>query len=380
MKQLLPLIIGLWSATALATFEVDTCDADWLRVSRFKELLSVEVAQYPELETTKLQIAVTQCTVNQVTLVVTYRDTVLSAPISLIDTPPENRLRTAVLAVAELLEEINSQKPANNPAPAVLVTTDDQQDAEIPMSTAPVTPLYAPPPSGPRKMPVIPEAAITAETPSAKPTTGHEVNPTTQPAMPKASAPKEDAPTENRKTSAASTEVPPLNRTQGDPRPAKKPPVHYGAHVSATVFPLQKTIAPELHLCILRKRLLIGAFVAGRSWKDRLGRAIIVGASGFTGLNLWKIDGPLTFGGDVLAELGAIYSRGKASTNAWGSKDVNFAFGGRTQIWLRTHRDRTGFQTTLGVGWIRGLNVWAADRKLGGFHGFLASLGVGIIW
>ncbi|MBN2529542.1 MAG: hypothetical protein JXR76_24350 [Deltaproteobacteria bacterium] len=92
-------------------------------------------------------------------------------------------------------------------------------------------------------------------------------------------------------------------------------------------------------------------------------------------MEIWRGRGKTKWGLDMIAELGAIGSLGVSGNGATDSRVTHFAFGGQTCGWIRSGKPDNQLEITFSAGWLRGLNAFAATRKLGGFHGLFFSIG-----
>ena len=113
-----------------------------------------------------------------------------------------------------------------------------------------------------------------------------------------------------------------------------------------------------------------------------MGTARLVAVTMSAGPNIWRYEGILRMGVDALMELGPIIAAGKsANENVEESTKLNGLIGAHLAFWLGIPT-ATRFQPTLllDAGWIRGLNVFAGDKFLGGFEGPSTSLGIAAVW
>ncbi|MBN2718014.1 MAG: hypothetical protein JXX14_19350 [Deltaproteobacteria bacterium] len=363
MKIFLILLLGLWSPSLLAHVTIAGCQERWLSTARFEKLLAVELVQRPEVDPDQLQISVTDCKGDQVTLNIIYMDRSRQTAIPLRDISPENRLRTLVLACAEMFTELEHTPPppGNQPplANATMLVRPVASTGELPTNQ----PLI-----GMSDVPIEPAADHTKQIPKKAKPAAMKTTPTVA-----------STPVSRQPPAAAQNDVSD-DTLSLPPATGSKQTVHFGITVHGIVFPAQGTIAPQLRLAFQLNRLLLGTHFYGRRWRDSLGTVYAVAPLGFAGARLWEYRGKVILGWDILAELGAVISKSRASGNALDAQKSHFAFGGQSELWLRTLNQGTQFVTTISAGWLRGLNAFAANRKLGGFHGVMLSAGLGIIW
>lgn len=323
------------SLNTAASITMTQCENSWLTQEKWENAVAIELASIPQIDRNALNIQLSECSEDNLVITVRYQNTKVNRQISLNDTPIENRHRTLGLMLGDLLQEciflISEKRNFSESAPPPKKDKDSGQ-------SYPSTLLAN----------ECPENSITnhhTETkykPDLKPSAGTSKKPITQP---------------------------------------KNRPVRFETTVHGRYYPQQTTVAPELKLTLRIKRVIVGWQTYGMGWSDNLGTVSLVSNSLTGGINLWQTIGRVVFGWDLLTELGIIVASGSANNAAAESRHTNVILGGHTGWWLRfSSKKSSHFQISLATGWMRGLKVYAASRKKGGFHGFVISCGLGWVW
>jgi hypothetical protein len=309
------IFLAVLSTFFIESFDVTvvTCDADWMDSRALEQMLTAELSELSDEDRRGMIAAVDQCSDTSVRIRVNMPNKGRERAISIGEVEPEARMRTIALALGELARE-----------------------TDIP--------------------PVSPDAV--------SPLNKCEEKTTSPPATP--ASDKMDA---SNAQADDDEKIPFVPKT--------KTSHQWSIGVFARGFPLAKTVAPEarLGLHFSRWRVSIGGY--GMGWTSSLGTAYLAAFTLMGGPTLWQYDGRISAVLDLLMELGAVVAFGKADAGSDYTPKFNIAAGSHLAFRIGPNpkvRFRPMF--TIEAGWLRGLNLYAADTFLGGFEGLSLSGGV----
>ncbi len=297
---------------------VNTCEASWLDAPRFGEVLSAELSTLSEAERVGTALAIDECTDAAVTLHVNDSAGTRERTISIEGVPAEAKMRTVAIALGELVKERPLETAAGEP-PSPAVSTESEAAA-----------------SG-EAQPLAPMPVVDTEPPS---------------------------------------------KIEKTVEPNRRDRLRFALGVYFRTFPLADAYVPELRFGLRpgKWRFELGGYAWG--WKEAIGTVYLTAVTLTVGRSLWQYTGRVAMSLDALVELGAVIAFGKATTDqVKETPKVNMLAGAHLGWRIAPGRDlRVTPAFHLEVGWVRGLNVYAADVFVAGFEGLSAAAGVRTCW
>jgi hypothetical protein len=313
------IFLSVLTSFVLNTFDVTivTCDATWLDRAELEQMIGAELAELDDNERQGMILTIDHCEEATIRLRVSNRSGQKARDIRIDEIPKEMRMRTVVLALAEL---------AGAPADPSKETTAEKRESPSLSNENPL-PKSEPPPI-------------------ASPTRA-DSSPTPQP-------------------QCVSTAV--------------RDRIGFLGGIYLRGFLLAKTLAPELRLGIHTRRYRVELGGYGMGWTSSLGTAYLTAATVTAGPTLVGHQGrTVALGLDALAEIGVVVGFGKAKGNSEHTPKFNIAAGGHLSFWIALTRTRRVQPVVmLNAGWLRGFYVFIGETKKGGFEGPSVSAGIAI--